>query len=365
MVVDRDDGIRSDFTMQASTAARTGPGFGEVGSGSGAFNAAQRLHHAGKHLAVRCGPPLESLLQAVPLQAVPPITPWPLLLLPDVLQAECCRRCAPCVAPPLPCPFHTNTRPFEHPTSGRRSCRRCAPCSARAAPPLWATHARCARATVRDGGALLGKQQPRRLSCGARSCHPTLHHDCGSQLHPPLPPSALPCLPQHPSRPLQTTDGAACVMLMSRDQAEKRGLPIMACLRSFAAVGVHPSVMGIGPVSVLARGCLHRCIDVLLIGRACSCATAEPAGSACPVPGLCMWRTHCAYCGSDCLAIACHPSPEGCRLRPSPRRWRGLGCPRMMWRCLRWAGTLVPLLLAGYMPFFMFPFLSAVLQCGW
>ena len=41
-------------------------------------------------------------------------------------------------------------------------------------------------------------------------------------------------------------------MLMSRDQAEKRGLPIMATLRSFAAVGVHPSVMGIGPVSVLA-----------------------------------------------------------------------------------------------------------------
>lgn len=37
-------------------------------------------------------------------------------------------------------------------------------------------------------------------------------------------------------------------MLMSRAEAERRGLPIMASLRSFAAVGVHPSVMGIGPV---------------------------------------------------------------------------------------------------------------------
>ncbi|PRW57669.1 3-ketoacyl- thiolase peroxisomal [Chlorella sorokiniana] len=51
----------------------------------------------------------------------------------------------------------------------------------------------------------------------------------------------------------QTTDGAACVMLMTRGEAEKRGLPIMATLRSYAAVGVHPSVMGIGPAEAIPK----------------------------------------------------------------------------------------------------------------
>ncbi|EFN57278.1 hypothetical protein CHLNCDRAFT_143854 [Chlorella variabilis] len=45
----------------------------------------------------------------------------------------------------------------------------------------------------------------------------------------------------------QTTDGAAAVMLMRRGEAERRGLPILATLKSFAAVGVEPAVMGIGP----------------------------------------------------------------------------------------------------------------------
>lgn len=36
-------------------------------------------------------------------------------------------------------------------------------------------------------------------------------------------------------------------MLMKRSEAERRGLPIMAALRSFAVVGVPPAIMGIGP----------------------------------------------------------------------------------------------------------------------
>lgn len=36
-------------------------------------------------------------------------------------------------------------------------------------------------------------------------------------------------------------------MLMRRGEAERRGLPILATLKSFAAVGVEPAVMGIGP----------------------------------------------------------------------------------------------------------------------
>lgn len=43
-------------------------------------------------------------------------------------------------------------------------------------------------------------------------------------------------------------DGAAVVMLMSRAEANKRGLHIMATVKSWAHAGVDPAIMGIGPV---------------------------------------------------------------------------------------------------------------------
>lgn len=43
-------------------------------------------------------------------------------------------------------------------------------------------------------------------------------------------------------------DGAAALVLMSREEAEKRGAPVLATIRSWASAGVDPSVMGIGPV---------------------------------------------------------------------------------------------------------------------
>ncbi|KAI4319335.1 hypothetical protein MLD38_032943 [Melastoma candidum] len=45
----------------------------------------------------------------------------------------------------------------------------------------------------------------------------------------------------------QVSDGAAAVLLMKRSNALQRGLPILGIFRSFAAVGVEPSVLGIGP----------------------------------------------------------------------------------------------------------------------
>jgi len=44
-------------------------------------------------------------------------------------------------------------------------------------------------------------------------------------------------------------DGAAALVLMSREEAEKRGAPILATIKSWASTGVDPSVMGIGPVT--------------------------------------------------------------------------------------------------------------------
>ncbi|CAD7698731.1 unnamed protein product [Ostreobium quekettii] len=45
----------------------------------------------------------------------------------------------------------------------------------------------------------------------------------------------------------QVTDGASAVLLMTRREALRRRLPVLGVFRSFAAVGVDPAVMGIGP----------------------------------------------------------------------------------------------------------------------
>ncbi|HEY9554266.1 acetyl-CoA C-acetyltransferase [Allosphingosinicella sp.] len=43
-------------------------------------------------------------------------------------------------------------------------------------------------------------------------------------------------------------DGAAALVLMSREEAEKRGATILGSIKSWASAGVDPSIMGIGPV---------------------------------------------------------------------------------------------------------------------
>ncbi|MBA0675030.1 hypothetical protein Goari_016596 [Gossypium aridum] len=45
----------------------------------------------------------------------------------------------------------------------------------------------------------------------------------------------------------QVSDGAGAVLLMKRSLAMQKGFPILGVFRSFAAVGVDPAVMGIGP----------------------------------------------------------------------------------------------------------------------
>ncbi|MDB5672572.1 MAG: acetyl-CoA acetyltransferase [Alphaproteobacteria bacterium] len=43
-------------------------------------------------------------------------------------------------------------------------------------------------------------------------------------------------------------DGAAALVIMSREEAERRGSPVLARIVSWASAGVDPSIMGIGPV---------------------------------------------------------------------------------------------------------------------
>jgi acetyl-CoA C-acetyltransferase len=48
-------------------------------------------------------------------------------------------------------------------------------------------------------------------------------------------------------------DGAAAVVLMGEDTAKARGLKPMGYLRSYASVGVDPSIMGMGPVGAVQQ----------------------------------------------------------------------------------------------------------------
>ncbi|KAG2548670.1 hypothetical protein PVAP13_9KG211500 [Panicum virgatum] len=71
----------------------------------------------------------------------------------------------------------------------------------------------------------------------------------------------------------QVSDGAGAVLLMRRDVAMKKGLPIIGVFRSFAAVGVDPAVMGIGPAvaipaAVKAAGLQIDDIDLFEINEA-------------------------------------------------------------------------------------------------
>jgi len=48
-------------------------------------------------------------------------------------------------------------------------------------------------------------------------------------------------------------DGAAALVLMTRDEAERRGSKILARIASWASAGVDPSIMGLGPVPATKR----------------------------------------------------------------------------------------------------------------
>ncbi|MFC3802885.1 acetyl-CoA C-acyltransferase [Cohnella sp. GCM10012308] len=51
----------------------------------------------------------------------------------------------------------------------------------------------------------------------------------------------------------QMSDGAAALLVMSRERAEALGLAPLAAFRSFALAGVDPDVMGVGPVEAIPK----------------------------------------------------------------------------------------------------------------
>ncbi|KAK4266296.1 hypothetical protein QN277_027241 [Acacia crassicarpa] len=71
----------------------------------------------------------------------------------------------------------------------------------------------------------------------------------------------------------QVSDGAGAVLLMKRSVAMQKGLPIVGIFRTFAAVGVDPAIMGVGPAvaipaAVKAAGLELSDIDLFEINEA-------------------------------------------------------------------------------------------------
>lgn len=64
----------------------------------------------------------------------------------------------------------------------------------------------------------------------------------------------------------QMSDGAAAVLLMDREKAEKEGLQPIAKFRSFAVAGVPPEVMGIGPIEAIPKALKQAGLNLSDIG---------------------------------------------------------------------------------------------------
>ncbi len=67
----------------------------------------------------------------------------------------------------------------------------------------------------------------------------------------------------------QTSDGAAAVVVMSREKADALGIKPLARFLSFAVAGVPPEIMGIGPVAVNVNG------GAVALGHPLGCSGAK------------------------------------------------------------------------------------------
>jgi len=107
-------------------------------------------------------------------------------------------------------------------------------------------------------------------------------------------------------------DGAAAVLLMSADNAEKRGITPMARIASYATAGVDPAFMGVGPISA-SRKVLERAgwsVDDLDLVEANEAFAAQ----ACAVNKDMGWDPSIVNVNGGAIAIG-HPiGASGCRI---------------------------------------------------
>ncbi len=99
---------------------------------------------------------------------------------------------------------------------------------------------------------------------------------------------------------LQVTDGAAAVLMMTRREAHQRQLPILGIFRSFAAVGVDPAIMGVGPAvaipeAVKQAGLSIDDIDLFELNEAFASQVCWPYVMAVRLQGACCSPPYMSY----------------------------------------------------------------------
>ena len=99
-------------------------------------------------------------------------------------------------------------------------------------------------------------------------------------------------------------DGAAALVLMSADNAEKRGAPVLARIKSWATAGVDPAIMGTGPIpaSRLALEKAGWSVDDLDLVEANEAFAAQ----ACAVNKDMGWNTDIVNVNGGAIALG-HP----------------------------------------------------------
>lgn len=107
-------------------------------------------------------------------------------------------------------------------------------------------------------------------------------------------------------------DGAAAVLLMSADEAEKRGLEPLARIASYATAGLDPSIMGVGPIHASGKaldkaGWKAQDLDLVEANEAF-------AAQACAVNKDMDWNPDVVNVNGGAIAIG-HPiGASGCRI---------------------------------------------------
>ncbi|MHA6266034.1 acetyl-CoA C-acetyltransferase [uncultured Aliiroseovarius sp.] len=107
-------------------------------------------------------------------------------------------------------------------------------------------------------------------------------------------------------------DGAAAVLLMSAEEAERRGLEPLARIASYATAGLDPSIMGVGPIHASTKALAKagwKAQDLDLVE-----ANEAFAAQACAVNKEMDWNTDIVNVNGGAIAIG-HPiGASGCRI---------------------------------------------------
>lgn len=64
---------------------------------------------------------------------------------------------------------------------------------------------------------------------------------------------------------LGINDGAAAIILMSKTEADKRGLTPLARVVAWAQAGVDPSIMGTGPIPAINKAVRNYSLNIHII----------------------------------------------------------------------------------------------------